>query len=225
MSEIEKLPSVEIKETSDGSSTFYVPALDEHYHSVHGAMTESLHVFIRPGLEMCEKANVRILEVGFGTGLNALLTLVHRKTKQVVYHSLELFPLPSELTDQLNFNVVAKEAEGGLKKIHAAKWNTEVAIEAGFVLKKIEADLLDWEGEGGYDIVYFDAFAPEKQGGMWSREVFEKLYRLMSHGGVLCTYCAKGVVRRTMQEVGFQVMRLPGPPGKREMLKAVKSEI
>jgi tRNA U34 5-methylaminomethyl-2-thiouridine-forming methyltransferase MnmC len=216
---------IEIKLSSDGSSTLYRPDLDEHYHSINGAIQESMHVFISTGLKQLAVSPLHVLEVGFGTGLNALLTFVHKQEGIVFYHALEKYPLTKQITDSVNYPnlITEKNTEEVFFAMHQADWDCENAISDDFYLTKLKMDLLDFNASEIYDLVYFDAFAPEKQPDLWTEDVFIMLYRAMKMGAVLTTYCAKGVVRRAMQSAGFVVERLPGPPGKREILRAVKN--
>ncbi|WP_026473281.1 tRNA (5-methylaminomethyl-2-thiouridine)(34)-methyltransferase MnmD [Alkaliflexus imshenetskii] len=218
------MKNIEVKVSADGSSTLYRPDLNEHYHSMNGAVQESLHVFIDAGLKMVCKNDIHILEIGFGTGLNALLTLTHKAERVIHYHTLEKFPVPNDLLAVINYPSVVPHPSAGewFGQIHTADWNREVKIANGFYLTKMEADLLMFSVDSTYDLVYFDAFAPEKQPEMWSESVFQMLFKAMRNGAILTTYCAKGVVRRFMQSAGFKVERLQGPPGKREMLRAMK---
>lgn len=210
--------------TTDGSHTLYIPELDEHYHSVKGAMTESLYVYVGLGfrhvLEQFEEGRqLRVFEVGFGTGLNALLTLEAATQEKVPvnYTSVELYPLDWQQAQTLDY-----VAPTLFKHIHELPWNEAVGVNDYFTLHKVQVDVLSMEIPEA-DVVYFDAFAPEKQPELWSHELFHRIYEAMNPGGVLTTYCAKGVVRRMLQEVGFQVERLDGPPGgKREVLRATK---
>lgn len=212
-----------IERTADGSSTLYIPEMDEHYHSIKGAETESQHIFIDMGLKAVTLSHpIHILEIGFGTGLNAFLTLKESLTypHAIHYTGIELYPLSWDTVNALNYT---KEPE--FQSLHDTPWNQEQEIIPGFILHKIQADLTryDFSACVPFDLVYFDAFAPEKQPEMWKPEIFEKLFSLMNPGGILTTYCAKGIVRRTMQQAGFTVERLPGPPGgKREILRVVK---
>jgi len=219
---------MELKKTADGSHTLFVPELNETYHSVHGAIQESQHVFIKNGLRyFIDKKSVSILEIGFGTGLNALLTLLatENSSQMVNYVSLEKFPLPNELVQQLNYPTQLKTnatQTALFNCIHSCKWNTNTPISENFNLLKINKDLTDFHTTTNFDIVYFDAFAPEKQAELWISEIFLKIYNFLKPGGILVTYCAKGVVKRTIKSVGFQLETLPGPPGKREMIRAIK---
>ncbi|NPA38089.1 MAG: tRNA (5-methylaminomethyl-2-thiouridine)(34)-methyltransferase MnmD [Chlorobi bacterium] len=214
---------IELKLSEDGSHTLFVPELNEHYHSVYGAKTESIHVFINSGLKHLNKENIRILEIGFGTGLNALLTALYKGNHKIEYHSIEKYPLNTEIEKQLQISENTTPEEKNLfDDIHSCKWNTESEIIPGFKLLKIEADLLTFSFTHKYDLVYFDAFGPDVQPEMWSTGIFRKIYNSMNKNGILTTYSAKGAVRRAMQDVGFRVERLPGPPHKREMLRASK---
>ncbi len=212
-----------IEVTDDGSSTIYLPDLDEHYHSVKGALTESAHVYVDCGFRHCPKKHVRVLEIGFGTGLNALLTTKATENRTVEYFTYELYPLAMDELEAVGY----LKMPGGelLRQIHRAEWGRMAAITDQFSLEKINADVTDSQllFPENIDVVYFDAFAPEKQPEMWSDDVFRRLYAAMSEGGVLTTYCAKGEIRRRLQAVGFVVERLAGPPGgKREILRATK---
>jgi len=216
----------ELKITEDGSHTLFVPGIDECYHSTHGAIQESKHIFIEAGLKQCPKNEIRILEIGFGTGLNAFLTLLEaeRSEKHIHYTSLELYPVETGKAIQLNYpEKLGPEKRQFFEELHKAEWNLEIPITPFFKLKKLDADYTVSILKDNFDVVYFDAFSPEKQPEMWSRELFEKIYSHCNPGAVLTTYCAKGIVRRAMQEAGFVVERLAGPPGKREILRGRKS--
>jgi tRNA U34 5-methylaminomethyl-2-thiouridine-forming methyltransferase MnmC len=217
----------ELRETLDGSHTLYLEALDEHYHSTFGAIQESSHVFIQSGFDVLDLKEIRVLEIGFGTGLNCLLTLLRglKKSGKIFYHAIEKYPLQKEIWEQLNFS---RQFEVGsshfFADLHQAKWNSEVEIHPEFYLTKKSEDfiLLEADQLPMVDLVYFDAFSPEKQPELWDISIFEKIFKRMNFRGILVTYCAKGVVRRNLQSVGFCVERLPGPPGKREMIRAIK---
>lgn len=217
---------IKLEKTADGSYTLFVPEMDEHYHSVKGALTESEHIFINMGLKHTTIAEPHILEIGFGTGLNAFLTLLEaeRNQRKIHYTTLEKYPLNAEVLQQLNYpEIIAPEAAELYYKMHHVTWNVPVAITPYFTLQKIETDYTTFSFQQKYDIIYFDAFAPEKQPEMWSQQLFDNLYQTLNSGGVLTTYCAKGVVRRMLQSAGFTVERLPGPPGgKREILRGNK---
>ena len=215
----------ELQVTSDGSHTLYMPDMDEHYHSVNGAIQESEHVFIEAGFHRLPKKEIRVLEIGFGTGLNAFLTLLDsmQADRHITYYSMELYPLDIALVQNLNYGKVLCAGEEDLfMALHEAPWNQSASITPNFTLHKMKGDCNQAELPEEIDLVYFDAFAPDKQPEMWNQELFNKLYFRMNEGGILTTYCAKGAVRRTMKESGFSVERIPGPPGKREMLRATK---
>lgn len=212
-----------IERTADGSATLFVPELNEHYHSVKGAQTESQHIFIDMGLHASTVENPYILEIGFGTGLNALLTLeaAGKTHKQVHYTGIELYPLPWEMVKELGYSDSPL-----FERLHAAPWEEDAIITPHFTLRKLQADFTALSLDKHlFDLIYFDAFAPEKQPEMWSQELFDHLYVMMNNGGILTTYCAKGVIRRMLQTAGFTVERLEGPPGgKREILRGRKNE-
>ncbi|MES2837058.1 MAG: tRNA (5-methylaminomethyl-2-thiouridine)(34)-methyltransferase MnmD [Bacteroidota bacterium] len=212
--------------TSDGSSSLYNEVLDETYHSSHGAIQEALHVFIANGLHYFDNSlnEISILEVGFGTGLNTLLTLLHSNGKLVDYTALETFPLSNEITTQLNYTSLLQQNEVKplFEKLHNCNWNEKVEITQQFYLSKLKKEVQTIEFKNQFDLVYYDAFGPRAQPDMWTKEIFEKLYSALKPNGILVTYCAKGEVKRMLKAVGFIVETLPGPPGKREMTRAIK---
>jgi tRNA U34 5-methylaminomethyl-2-thiouridine-forming methyltransferase MnmC len=213
--------------TSDGTSTFYLPELGEHFHSINGAIQESEHVFIRSALNVHQKEKLTILEVGFGTGLNAWLTLLEMAAsdRKAAYYAIELYPLTETEYAQLNFTEGRPDEDGALfRELHRCPWNEKVALTPGFSLMKIACDFTTFSLSSLplFDLIFFDAFSPEKQSGMWTAAGFERLFQQCCQGAILVTYCAKGQVRRDLIQAGFQVERLPGPPGKREMLRAIK---
>jgi tRNA U34 5-methylaminomethyl-2-thiouridine-forming methyltransferase MnmC len=215
----------ELRISEDGSATLYRADLDEHYHSFHGAIQESMHVFIDAGLnKVNSKSVLNVLEIGFGTGLNALLTLVHKPEMEIHYHGIEKFPVDADLTSAINYPQLlgGEEVLRWFTAMHSSAWNEEVKIRSQFFLTKLKVDFRDYYSETPYDLVYFDAFAPDKQPELWTGQIFKNILGMMEAGGILTTYSAKGEVRRLMQEAGFKVERIPGPPGKREMLRAFK---
>lgn len=215
----------QLQQTEDGSSTLYIPHLDEHYHSVHGAIQESLFVFIGNGLQQLSgNVNVKIFEVGFGTGLNALLTLDFALSNglNVDYCAIEKYPLAEDEYTRLNYTDKYPHLKDAFMLMHQSEWDCTTQVTENFRLTKIHGDLVKCAIGEGFDLVYQDAFAPDKQPELWSEELFQKLYQSMNGNGILVTYSAKGQVRRNMQSAGFTVERLPGPPGKREMLRAIK---
>ncbi|WP_299705700.1 tRNA (5-methylaminomethyl-2-thiouridine)(34)-methyltransferase MnmD [uncultured Pontibacter sp.] len=220
---------LEIRQTKDGSNTLYVPELNEHYHSVHGALQESQHVFIKHGLEhvLNLRKDIKILEVGFGTGLNAILTYPFALAQKafIQYDTLEKFPLGIDVVEQLHFDkvILNPELQEVFMELHKAPWNEPVDVIPYFTLQKIHETLEEFVApQAYYDLIYFDAFAPEKQPELWSDEMFAKLYKATRPGGVLVTYCAKGSFKRSLRAAGFEVEALPGPPGKREMTRGLK---
>lgn len=215
---------VEIIKTEDGSNTLYVPDLNENYHSINGAIQESMHVYINTGLRGSKKVDVKILEIGFGTGLNALLSYIEaQKTNiNIVYHSIEKYPLGNEIVGKLNFpDILGSQYRPIFSKFHSNAWDTDLNISNFFQLKKINADINNYEIPSRYDMVYFDAFAPEVQPEIWSERNFKKIKEAMNRGGILTTYSSKSIVRRKLRNVGFKVEKLPGPPGKREIIRAI----
>lgn len=216
-----------IVESGDHSHTLYVPELDEHYHSHKGAVQESEHVFMKAGLEKALErfSIIKIVEIGFGTGLNAALTLVHTKNINncsIEYHAYENFPLGLELITKLNYDKIIGIDTSSFLKMHESDWECYKSITNKFTIVKHRQDLVSNVRFTSCNLVYFDAFAPQKQPDMWSSKIFEALYNSMEKMGVLVTYSAMGEVRRKLSSVGFKVERLPGPPGKREMLRAIK---
>ncbi len=214
--------------TEDGSHSLHVPELDETYHSSHGAIQESRHVFIKHGLEYWFAKNkakeLSIFEVGFGTGLNVLLTALKAKelSVKVNYHSIELYPLANEISSQLNY---PKQLGCDIKlfnKLHASPWEHEEMITENLGLIKTEASFKDFITTRTYNLIYFDAFAPSKQPEMWDYALIEKCYNILNPNGVFVTYSAKGQLKRDLKTAGFMVESLPGPPGKFEMTRAVK---
>jgi len=211
--------------TEDGSNSLYVPEIDECYHSSHGAIQESRHIFIEAGLKQCEKSEINVLEVGFGTGLNAFLTMIQaeRSGKQIQYVSLEKYPVETEKALQLNYpEELLSEKRSCFELMHLSDWNKKVQLTPFFSLEKVETDFTQYTPVDKFDIVFFDAFSPEKQPEMWTQERFGLIYKYCNDAAILTTYCAKGVVRRAMQAAGFTVERLTGPPGKREILRGIR---
>lgn len=207
--------------TADGSPTLLNNTLNESYHSRHGAKQESMHVFIQAGLMQLHNDFINVLEIGFGTGLNATLTALHKETRTIHYTALEPFPVALELLEKLKYF----SASGDIsihQEIIQADFDTVTSIGSQFHLKKLKTKIQDLDTEEKYNLVYFDAFAPMIQPEMWTQEIFEQLFSMMDVKGVLVTYCAKGEVRRNMIAAGFSVERIAGPPGKREMLRAKK---
>lgn len=218
---------ISIYKTGDQSHTLYHTELDETYHSRNGAVEESRYVFMKQGFEVkaAQQHVLNILEVGFGTGLNALLTLTEAEESHTrcIYHSLETFPLQPDVVDALNYTDFIEDAhQDKFGLIHHAAWNEPVPITPYFTLEKINESIHNYQPRTRFDLVYFDAFGPEKQPDMWTQDVFDKLHTWMNPGAILVTYSAKGDVRRALAQAGFLAERLPGPPRKRHMLRAFK---
>lgn len=216
----------EIKITSDGSHTLYVPELDEHYHSIHGAIQESQHVFINNGIHSLFKSPIKVLEVGFGTGLNALLTALWslEENTSVDYTGVEAFPIDLKMNQALNY---PKELDGDniqefFNKMILSKWDVISNIHPLFSLRKIESRIEDFSNDIKFDIIYFDAFGPDTQQELWKEDLLGRMYGLLNDNGVFVTYSAKGKLKRDLKNIGFKVESLPGPPGKREMTRAIK---
>jgi tRNA U34 5-methylaminomethyl-2-thiouridine-forming methyltransferase MnmC len=220
---------VQIITTSDGSHSLINTDLQETYHSVHGAIQESKHVFINAGFTFWADRNpgkkVRILEMGFGTGLNALLTLLEcgRTATSVHYESWEMLPLELPVVRQLNYGSVLDSPREFLK-LHEVPWEQPSLISPGFTLHKHEGDIqhVSWS-DASFDIIFYDAFAPGKQPYLWSTDLLRKITNTLVPGGVWVTYCAKGQVKRDLRSFGLTVETLPGAPGKKEMIRAAQN--
>ncbi len=214
--------------TEDGSSSLYAPQFHQSYHSVHGAMQESEHIFIHAGLQCEQLANVsaiNIFEMGFGTGLNALLTWYYARHIRVDYESVELYPLQPQEYNTLNYAERIPHALAGkvFQCMHQTSWNTWQEISQQFRLYKHLCDLQSVElHKNTYHLVYFDAFSPDEQPELWSNQVFERIFLAMQPQGILVTYSTKGDVKRALKSAGFSIEKLPGPIGKREILRAYK---
>lgn len=223
--------SKEIIATSDGSPSIYVPELKETYHSRHGAQTESTYVFIEKGLQHWQEKNpntnqVRILEVGFGTGLNAFLTYRYavENQKQIFYETLEKFPLVENLLQAMNFDTFfgSEVSQQYFWPLHQSAWQKSSKLDSFFELYKREDDFLNYTTAQTFDLIFYDAFGAHAQPDLWTEEAMSKAASLLRPSGVWVSYCAKGSVRRALEASGLVAERLPGPPGKREMLRASK---
>ncbi len=212
--------------TSDGSTTIHIPEWNEQYHSKHGAIQESYHVFIKQGLESISKKNISILEIGFGTGLNGFITLLEAEKNNIIidYVGVEAYRVPMEEVNQLNYvsELGALSSKEIFEKIHTCSWEEKHQIADWFSLQKRKQFFHEIQDENQFDLIYFDAFGARLQPDLWTEDVFSLMFKALKETGTLVTYSAKGSVRRAMQSVGFFVERLPGPPGKREMLRAIK---
>ena len=216
---------LKIISTSDGSDTLYVPELNEHYHSTFGAVSESNHVFIESGYKSTSLNPVNILEVGFGTGLNTFLTLLESlKDKRIVYYvSVEKSPLPSSIYKKFNYSTLVPVNKGlYFDLIHESNWGTSCKITENFSLLKLKKDFMKMDPRLAFDIIYFDAFAPEKQPEMWSYEILSLASSMIKPGGIFVTYSAKGQLRRDLKQLGYNVENPAGPARKRQITRAVK---
>ena len=226
--------------TSDGSKTIQIEEWNEQYHSIHGAIQEANHVFLKHGLlfyselvseskteNNChtEPVEVSILEIGFGTGLNAFLTLIEAEKLilNINYVGIEAYPVQLDEIKQLNYiELISTNHEAIFEKLHNTSWETSHQITSNFQLEKQKKFFKDITAENEFNIIYFDAFGARVQPDLWTEDIFKIMFKALKDNGILVTYSAKGSVRRAMQAVGFIVERLPGPPGKREMLRARK---
>ncbi|MEH6408110.1 MAG: tRNA (5-methylaminomethyl-2-thiouridine)(34)-methyltransferase MnmD [Leeuwenhoekiella sp.] len=221
-----------IIKTADGSTTIQLPEWNEQYHSMHGAVQEARHVFLKMGLDhflektSTSKNSLNILEIGFGTGLNAFLTCIEvaKNDTTIYYNGVEAYPVSAEEVVQLNYPELVNNAEftDVFKQMHNSPWEKEIQLTPNFFLTKREQKFETIQDIDNYNLVYFDAFGAQVQPELWGEDIFQRMHNALKKEGVLVTYAAKGSVRRAMQSVGFTVERLPGPPGKREMLRATK---
>lgn len=216
----------EIVQTSDGSTTIFLPEWEENYHSKHGAIQEAKHVFIKNGFSIFNQDEISILEIGFGTGLNAFITFLKAKESGIIvnYSGVEAYPVDSAEMIQMNYvsELQATEYQSEFQKMHSSEWNVNVKISETFCLMKRQQFFSQINDIEQFDLIYFDAFGYRVQPELWSTEIFQKMFNALKPGGKLVTYAARGVVKRSMIEVGFTVEKLPGPPGKREMFRASK---
>jgi tRNA U34 5-methylaminomethyl-2-thiouridine-forming methyltransferase MnmC len=216
----------EIRLTADGSKTLYLQSLDETYHSSHGAIQEALHVFIEQGLSYVasQTTSIAIFEMGFGTGLNALLTAqwAEKHQRKISYVGIELHPISEDIWRQMEYTQGKSESES-YSKIMSAEWGKFQEISPFFQLKKIEQTIYELDIEEKVDLIFFDAFGPRVQADIWNLPVLKKMHGMLNPGGVFVTYCAQGQMKRNLKSLGFTLEVLPGPPGKREMTRATKS--
>lgn len=211
--------------TEDGSSSIYTEEFGENYHSGFGAINESMHIFISCGLDYIKKKAIRILEVGFGTGLNAYLTL-HRSIERDIsihYLGIEKYPLHKAEWESLNYtDIIPQSNPGEFELLHSSEWEEWSSINNFFNLLKTCQALEDFQTPLKFDLVYFDAFSPDIQPELWTLDIFRKIYNSMNAEGLLLTYTSKGQVKRNLTEVGFRIERIEGPKGKRHILRAFK---
>ena len=217
--------NLELVNTYDGSNSLKNLIINDSYHSKYGAINESKHIFINNGLKRISKKKIRVLEIGFGTGLNALLTQLYcdKKEQNIIYHAIDNLPLKKDTYSSLNYCDQLKIDKDIYLKIHNSLWENEIELSNFFVLKKINCDFTKKLFNEKYDLIYFDAFSPSKQPEMWGLNNFKKLYNCLNSNGLLITYSSKGDVKRTIKEVGFKVFSIAGPTGKREITLACKN--
>ena len=210
--------------TEDGSHTLFVPEVGESYHSRHGAIQESRHIFIDSGLRMIDKKDIRIFEMGFGSGLNALLSFDYARNydKNIIYDTIELYPLSIEEASEFNYPQILNIALDDFMILHKSEWETRHQLSPGFNLFKSKRDLLRFKPDAEYDLIFFDAFSPNVQPDLWKTPIFKDLYDSMPTGGILTSYSVRGDFRRALKDAGFQVEKIPGPPGKRHITRARK---
>lgn len=216
----------EIITTDDGSVTIYLPEMQETYHSKFGAIQEANHVFIKNGLHLKQGQPIAILEIGFGTGLNAFITFLESVvTKQVIdYTGLEAYPVEPEHSALLNYVAQMDAAQyiDIFNQMHSSPWDVEIALNDNFKLTKRRQFFEDIDDIDKYDLIYFDAFGYPSQPHLWSEEIFLKMFKALKPGGILVTYACRSIIKNNMKAAGFTTTKLPGPPGKREMLRAMK---
>jgi tRNA U34 5-methylaminomethyl-2-thiouridine-forming methyltransferase MnmC len=216
----------EIIKTLDGSTTIRLPDWDECYHSKHGAIQEAYHVFIKNGLSLIDEKTITILEIGFGTGLNAFITFLEAKKNNlsINYTGVEAYPVAIDEAFAMNYlkelNVL--ELESIYQTMHESSWEEKISIDSNFILSKRKQFFQDINDKNCFDLIYFDAFGYRVQPELWSTEIFKNMYESLNENGILVTYAARGVVKRSMEEVGFIVKKVAGPPGKREMMIGFK---
>ncbi|MCF6131878.1 tRNA (5-methylaminomethyl-2-thiouridine)(34)-methyltransferase MnmD [Flavobacterium wongokense] len=215
----------EIIQTNDGSTTIHLPEWNESYHSKHGAIQEAYHVFIKNGLSLFESMPISILEIGFGTGLNSFITFVESKknSQKIDYVGVEAYPVALEEALQMNYAISIEESEKDMfKKMHEVGWEEKHQLSENFSLTKRQQFFQDINDENAFDLIYFDAFGFRVQPELWSEEIFEAMFKALKTNGILVTYACRTSIKNAMLSAGFSVKKLPGAPGKREMLRASK---
>ena len=216
----------EVVVTGDGSKTIHMPELNESYHSTHGALQEAEHVFINYGLDQIDKESLDVFELGFGTGLNAILAYRFSKQNNVYisYVGVEAYPVSMEMLEALDYtDFLTADEKKIFLEMHNSDWGSKVELSDQFTFQKIEEKIEDYKvSEDTMDIVFFDAFGPRTQGSLWQPVILDKMAKMLREYGILTTYCAQGQFRRDLKSVGFDVTKVPGPPGKREMTVAFK---
>lgn len=218
-----------IIKTGDGSNSIHIPEWNEHYHSIHGAIQESEHVFIKYGLKPVFKKfpnqHLHILEMGFGTGLNAFISSIesYKKRKPIYYTAIEAYPVGMDIIEKLNYSKLLDVSNTGFMELHKSSWGENNQISECFNLTKIKTLFEEVNFKDEFHLIYYDAFGARVQPELWTAMIFKKMFKALKKEGVLVTYSAKGSVRRALKQVGFMIERLEGPPGKREMLRVTKT--
>lgn len=216
----------EIIQTKDGSTTIHLPEWDESYHSKHGAIQEAYHVFIKNGLALFKEKPISILEIGFGTGLNSFITFLQAKkdNQQIDYVGVEAYPVTAVEAMQMNYPKEIDVSEIDLfRQMHEIEWESKQQLSANFSLTKRKQFFQDINDENAFDLIYFDAFGFRVQPELWSESIFSAMYKALKPNGVLVTYACRTSIKNAMLSAGFSVKKLPGAPGKREMLRAHKA--
>lgn len=212
--------------TNDGSKTIYLPHLDETYHSSHGAIQEAIYVFIKNGIQSCPKDEINVFEMGFGTGLNALLCCVEaeKTQKNIHYTGIEAYPIDMKIVQQMDYcSTIGEQYQTTFEQLHNCEWKIPHQLSKLFLFEKINENIKAFIlHKEEYDVIFYDAFGPRAQEEMWAKELLQKMYDMLRPNGFMVTYCAKGQVKRDLKSIGFEVEPLPGPPGKREMTRAWK---
>lgn len=218
--------NLKIISTNDGSKTLKITEWNEHYHSTHGAISEAQHVYIKNGLNFTDSQEISIFEMGFGTGLNTFLSYLYGREHQRIinYYAIEKEPLSLELVNQLDYvDLLGSFSEKYIfNKLHTISWNKLTEISTHFYLFKIHNTIQEHVFKTSFDLIFYDAFGFRVQPELWQKDIFYKLVKTLNRGGVLVTYCAKGEVKRILKSLGMQVESLAGPPGKREMIRAIR---
>ena len=214
----------EVVRTADNSTTIFLEEWNEHYHSKHGAVQEAMHVFIKNGVEQMQMDKFSVLEVGFGTGLNAFLTAIwaQENKKMIDYTTIEAYPLEPGLIKELDFGDLHHKNSGLFRRIHDTQWEIFQTVNESFSINKKQMKLADFNAKAEFDLIYFDAFGPRVQPEMWTVESLQICYTALQQNGLFVTYCAQGQMKRNLKDCGFSVKSVPGPPGKREMTVAQK---
>ncbi|MGX7666229.1 tRNA (5-methylaminomethyl-2-thiouridine)(34)-methyltransferase MnmD [Flavobacterium pedocola] len=217
-----------IIETADGSSSLLMEEWGETYHSRHGAIQEAKHVFIQNGLSLFQEQSVAVLEIGFGTGLNAFITFLeaNQLKQHIDYVGVEAYPILPEEVEKLNYvpQLNATQYDSDFKRMHTSEWGVKTAVSEHFSLTKRQQYFNEIEDKSCFNLIYFDAFGFQYQPELWSVAIFRKMFEALKDGGVLVTYACRSSIKKAMIEAGFSVEKLPGPPGKREMLRAKKQK-